>query len=103
MISLATLAVFICYIDRVNISVAILPMAEELGWDKTTQGWVMSSFFIGYLITMIFGGWLADRFGGKKVLAAGVLLWSLFTMVTPPAASFGLLVLLAVRIAMGMG
>jgi len=103
MISLATLAVFICYIDRVNISVAILPMAEDLGWDKTTQGWVMSSFYIGYLITMIFGGWLADRFGGKKVLAAGVLLWSLFTMVTPPAASFGLLVLLVVRVAMGMG
>ena len=103
MISLATLAVFICYIDRVNISVAIIPMAADLGWDKTTQGWVMSSFFLGYLITMIFGGWLADRFGGKKVLAVGVLLWSLFTMVTPPAASVGLLLLLIVRVAMGMG
>ena len=103
MISLATLAVFVCYIDRVNISVAIIPMAEDLEWDKTTQGWVMSSFFIGYLVTMVFGGWLADRFGGKKVLAAGVLLWSLFTMITPPAASVGLLVLLIVRIAMGMG
>ena len=64
MISLATLAVFVCYIDRVNISVAIIPMAEDLEWDKTTQGWVMSSFFIGYLVTMVFGGWLADRFGG---------------------------------------
>jgi len=103
MISLATLAVFICYIDRVNISVAIIPMSADLGWDKTTQGLVMSSFFIGYLITMIYGGWLADRFGGKKVLAAGVLLWSLFTMITPPAASVGLLVLLIVRVAMGMG
>ena len=103
MVSLATLAVFICYIDRVNISVAIIPMAEELNWDRSTQGLVMSSFFIGYLVTMIFGGWLADRFGGKLVLGAGVLLWSLFTLITPPAASFGLLLLLVVRVGMGMG
>ena len=29
---LSFLSVFICYIDRVNISVAIIPMAEDLGW-----------------------------------------------------------------------
>ena len=29
---LAFLSVFVCYMDRVNISVAIIPMAEELGW-----------------------------------------------------------------------
>jgi len=103
MVGLATLAVFVCYIDRVNISVAILPMAEELGWDKATQGYIMSSFYIGYMVTMIFGGWLSDRFGGKRVLAAGVLLWSLFTIVTPPAATFGLLILFVVRVGMGMG
>lgn len=103
MLTLATVAVFVCYIDRVNISVAIIPMADDLGWDQTTQGIVMSSFYIGYLVTMIFGGWLADRFGGKKVLAGGVLLWSFFTLVTPPAASIGLLLLLAVRVGMGMG
>jgi ACS family sodium-dependent inorganic phosphate cotransporter len=32
-----------------------------------------------------------------------VLLWSLFTIVTPPAAAFGLTVLIVVRILMGMG
>jgi ACS family sodium-dependent inorganic phosphate cotransporter len=46
---------------------------------------------------------LADRFGGKVVLAAGVLLWSLFTLLTPPAAALGITVLIATRIAMGMG
>ncbi|MGH0032789.1 MAG: ACS family MFS transporter [Myxococcota bacterium] len=100
---LAFLSVFVCYMDRVNISVAIIPMAEDLGWSPQTQGTVLSSFFAGYLLLQIVGGRLADRFGGKIVLGAGVLLWSLFTVLTPPAAFLGLGVLLATRIAMGMG
>jgi MFS family permease len=103
MVGLCFFATFICYIDRVNISVAIIPMSEDLGWDVATQGTVLSAFFIGYLLTQVVGGWLADRYGGKAVLATGVLLWSLFTILTPPAAQLGLGVLLAARIAMGMG
>jgi len=100
---LSFLAVFVCYIDRVNISVAIIPMAEDLGWDRGTQGLVLSSFFIGYLVLQIGGGYLADRLGGKLVLGAGVLIWSLFTVLTPPAAFLGLAVLILARIGMGMG
>lgn len=100
---LSTLAVFVCYIDRVNISVAIIPMAADLGWGMQTQGMVLSSFFVGYLLLQIVGGLLADRFGGKVVLGAGVLLWFLFTILTPPAASIGLGLLLLTRILMGMG
>ena len=58
MVSLCALATFICYIDRVNISVAIIPMAEEFGWDQGTRGLILSSFFVGYLLTQIAGGWL---------------------------------------------
>jgi len=97
------LATFICYIDRVNISVAIIPMSEDFGWDKITQGYVLSSFYIGYIVVMILGGRLADRFGGALILGAGVLLWSLFTLVTPGAALLGFSVLLMARIGMGMG
>jgi MFS transporter, ACS family, solute carrier family 17 (sodium-dependent inorganic phosphate cotransporter), other len=100
---LSFVAVFVCYIDRVNISVAIIPMAAELGWSLQTQGLVLSSFFVGYLLLQVVGGQLADRFGGKVVLAAGVLLWSLFTILTPPAAFLGIGVLIATRILMGMG
>ena len=63
----------------------------------------MSSFFIGYLLTQVPGGVLAGRFGGKHVLAGGVILWSLFTALTPPAAYAGFGVLIAARILMGMG
>jgi ACS family sodium-dependent inorganic phosphate cotransporter len=100
---LAFLSVFVCYIDRVTISVAIIPMAEDFGWSPRTQGTVLSSFFMGYLMLQIVGGRLADRFGGKIVLGTGVLLWSLFTVLTPSAALAGFGILLAVRVAMGMG
>ncbi len=102
-VALTVAAVFICYIDRVNISVAIIPMAEHFGWDPSTQGLVLSSFFVGYLLTQIVGGRLADRYGGKIVLGLGVLAWSLFTILTPPAAFLGLAALLLCRVAMGLG
>lgn len=101
--ALTFLAVAICYIDRVNISVAIIPMAEDLGWDIETRGLVLSSFAAGYILLQLVGGRLADRFGGKVVLGAGVVFWSLFTMLTPPAAFVGMGALLLARVAMGAG
>ena len=65
LVGLCFCATFVCYIDRVNISVAIIPMADEFGWNVETQGTVLSFFFIGYLLTQIVGGRLADRYGGK--------------------------------------
>ena len=103
LVFLSFLSVFICYIDRVNMSVAIIPMAQDLGWSMQTQGMVLSSFFVGYLLLQIVGGRLADRFGGKVVLGAGVIMWSLFTILTPPAAMIGMTMLIITRILMGMG
>ena len=37
-IAMCFAATFVCYIDRVNISVAIIPMAEDYGWNLETQG-----------------------------------------------------------------
>src|SRR5262245_61952353 len=96
------LSVVVCYIDRVNISYAILPMAEEYGWDTATQGWVLSSFFMGYLMTQLVGGWWAAQIGGRALLGYGVLWWSLFTLLTPIAASFSLGALIVARIGMGL-
>ena len=102
-ISMCFAGTFVCYIDRVNISVAIIPMARDLGWDVSTQGAILSSFYIGYLLMQIGGGRLADKFGGKLVLGIGVLIWSVFTIFTPLAAFTGLYMLFAARIGMGLG
>jgi len=93
----------ICNVDRVAISVAILPMAGVYGWSPSTVGVIQSAFFWGYVMTQILGGWAADRYGGKPVLGAGVLVWSLMTFLTPAAANAGLLPLLAARALLGVG
>lgn len=100
---LCFLSFVICNCDRINISVAILPMAKYYGWSQTTVGIVQSAFFWGYVLTQIPGGYLADKFGGKQVLACGVVMWSIMTMLTPIAASTSLGVLLAARALLGVG
>ncbi len=102
-VGLCVLAVFVCYIDRVNISVAVIAMQEDFGWSETTKGLVLSSFFIGYMLFMAPSGWLANRLGGKLILGTAVLWWSVFTMLTPAAAMVGLPLLIVARIAMGLG
>lgn len=103
LIALAVAAVFICYIDRVIIAIAIIPMAADFGWSAEEQGRILASFFAGYLLTQLVGGWLAQRFGGKVVLGAGVVFWSIFTMLTPIAATGGLAALIITRVLMGVG
>ncbi len=102
LVFLTVVAVYICFIDRIAISIAIIPMAAENNWSPSVQGGVMAAFFIGYLTLQIPAGYLADRFGGKWVLGGGVLLWSLFTLLTPPAAALGLSALLTCRFLMGV-
>jgi MFS transporter, ACS family, solute carrier family 17 (sodium-dependent inorganic phosphate cotransporter), other len=102
-VSLLALATAICYLDRVNISIAIIPLARERGYNAAATGLILSSFFWGYIGPQMLGGWVADRFGGKLVLAAGVVLWSLGTLLTPPAAAFSFGALLMMRVILGLG
>src|SRR5476651_246731 len=100
-VGLTFLAAVIAYTDRVNISVAAVAMREHFGWSQTQKGWVLSSFFVGYLLFMFVGGVLATRYGGKKVLGWSVLSWSVFTLLTPLAAIASLPLLLVTRVGMG--
>eukprot|EP00127_Corallochytrium_limacisporum_P001491 Clim_evm11s60 gene=Clim_evmTU11s60 len=100
---LCALAILVCYADRSNISIAAEAMAPEYGWDDTKKGLVFSSFFWGYLVANIIGGFLADRFGGRYVLAFGSIAWSLITVLTPAAADINFGVLLFCRSMLGVG
>ncbi|MBA0644318.1 hypothetical protein Goklo_028495, partial [Gossypium klotzschianum] len=96
-------AFLLCNMDRVNMSIAILPMSAEFNWNPATVGLIQSSFFWGYLLTQIAGGIWADTVGGKTVLGFGVVWWSIATALTPVAAKLGLPFLLVVRAFMGIG
>lgn len=46
---------------QVNMSVAVIPMAAELGWSASDRGLVSSAFFWGYSATQIPAGWVSTR------------------------------------------
>ncbi|KAL2251758.1 UNVERIFIED_CONTAM: Ascorbate transporter, chloroplastic [Sesamum indicum] len=103
MVLLCFAAFLLCNMDRVNMSIAILPMSKEFNWNSATVGLIQSSFFWGYLLTQIVGGIWADKIGGKLVLGFGVVWWSVATVLTPIAARIGLPFLLVMRAFMGIG
>jgi MFS family permease len=59
----ALLLVFsgIAYVDRVNMSVAGKPIAQELGLSPIMLGYLFSSFLWAYVLMMLPGGRLIDR------------------------------------------
>lgn len=102
-VGMMALSFVLCNMDKVNMSVAVIPMAKELGWSAMERGLVSSSFFWGYSLTQIPAGWVSTSIGGARVLFAGVALWSLGTLIAPPAAKMGLLALCATRLFVGLG
>ena len=54
-----------------------------------TTGTILGSFFYGYILSQVVGGFIATRYGGKHVFGVGVLMTSVLTILTPFAARQG--------------
>ncbi|XP_067142428.1 sialin-like isoform X2 [Centruroides vittatus] len=75
----------------------------EFLWDKTLQGFILGSFFYGYIITQLPGGRLAEIFGGKWLFGLGVFGTGVLTLLTPVAANLHVSALIIVRFLEGLG
>ncbi|AGK53263.1 MFS transporter [Bacillus sp. 1NLA3E] len=100
---LLVLAYTFMYLGRSSISIAGSTIMKDYGWSATQFGLVSTAFFIGYAITMLPAGFLADKFGAGKVIVVGTLVWSLFTLLSPFAGSIGLFVLIRAMVGVGQG
>ena len=87
--------------DRILISVAKDPVAADLALSDKQMGWVLSIFALGYALFQAPSGYLADKYGVRKVLTAVVSLWSIFTALT--GAVYNFLALFLVRFIFGVG
>ena len=74
----------------------------EFDWDEATQGLILSSFFYGYVVTQIPGGYLADRFGGKQVFGLGIVVPGIIAIAIPFLCELGYEALLVSRIFQGI-
>jgi MFS transporter, ACS family, glucarate transporter len=96
----------VSYLDRVNISIAAGPIADAYHLTDVQLGRVFSSMLIGYALFQTIAGRLADRFGSRRVLTAGVVWWGVFTALTavvPANITGALLAFVAIRFLLGAG
>jgi len=100
LVALLVIGGVVNYLDRATLSVANTTIAGEFGLNATEMGVLLAAFSWPYAIANLPAGYLVDRFGPKRMYAWAAGLWSLMTMVTAAAHSFG--VLYAARVALGV-
>jgi ACS family glucarate transporter-like MFS transporter len=96
----------VSYLDRNNISIAAVTIQKSFGLTNVQLGGVFSAFVMGYAFTQPIAGRIADRFGPYRVVAIGVVWWSVFTAATamvPAGFAWSLTALIAVRFILGVG
>ena len=96
----------VAFLDRTNLSIAGLQISTEYGLGNQRLGWIFSAFLIGYAGFQLPAGWLATRFGPRRVLALGVLWWGVTTALTalmPSGIAHAVALLIAIRFALGAG
>ena len=67
---------FLNYVDRGNLATAAPLIQDQLGLTATQHGLLGSAFYYAYVPLMPAAGWVAEHAGAKRVLAAGMAIWS---------------------------
>uniref|UniRef100_A0A674HGA5 Solute carrier family 17 member 6 n=1 Tax=Taeniopygia guttata TaxID=59729 RepID=A0A674HGA5_TAEGU len=81
----------VAIVDMVNNSTIhrggkIIKEKAKFNWDPETVGMIHGSFFWGYIITQIPGGYISSRLAANRVFGAAILLTSSLNMLIPSAA-----------------
>jgi ACS family tartrate transporter-like MFS transporter len=70
------------YIDRTNLSFAVLGMSRDLGFNERVFGLGVGMFFVSYVLMQIPGAILVERWSARKMIALCMLTWGLLTVLT---------------------
>ena len=89
------------YLDRQVLPAVLTPLKEELRLSDSALGLLSVAFMLGYFLTAPAFGYLGDRMSRKGLIAAGVLVWSMGTLLSGWAPN--LVSLLLFRIMVGLG
>lgn len=96
----ALMAVNALAIDSMLPALAIMGDALQIPTDNERQ-WIITAYLLGFGVSQIVYGPLADRFGRKPVLLAGLAIFVVFSIAAAFATSFSMLIL--ARVLQGVG
>jgi sugar phosphate permease len=100
-LSLLFAAGVVNFFDRSSLSIANTTVRAELHLSSTEMGWLLSAFSFAYGLSQLPLIGLLDRLGTRKVLGAGLAVWSGAQLLTGLVRSFPVFV--AFRILLGVG
>lgn len=89
------------YLDRSTLSVANSAVSQEMGLSKTEMGFLLSVFSFSYAFAQLPVGFLIDRIGPRRLLAAGLFVWSVAQGAAGFVTSYAQFV--AARVVLGIG
>ena len=95
------LATTLAIIDATIVNVALPPISRALGLSLSAGEWVVSGYGVTLASLLISMGWLADRWGQRRMLIAGVVTFALASLgcaVAPDGT-----VLIVARLVQGAG
>ncbi|NWX62854.1 VGLU1 protein, partial [Promerops cafer] len=87
---------------RCNLGVAVGSMHAQFNWDPETVGMIHGSFFWGYIVTQIPGGFIAQKFAANRVFGLAIVSTSVLNMLIPSAARTHVGCVIAVRVMQGL-
>ena len=96
-----TLVNLVNYFDRYIVQAVEPRITAEFSLSNTEAGYVMSAFVLGYFLFSPVFGYLGDRFDRRRVMAIGLVVWSLCTAMTSMAT--GAISFILCRILVGVG
>jgi MFS family permease len=91
------------YATRNIFSASMSSIQKEFGFTKSQLGLLNSVFFFTYTFAQIPSGMLGDRFGLKRMLIIGFLIFGVFTGLTGIAMSFAMIMLMRAFVGIGQG
>jgi MFS family permease len=100
-VSFLSIAGVINYIDRGSLAIANTTIRADLGFSATRMGVMLSAFSLSYAFSQLPVGVLLDRFGERRVLGAGMFLWSVTQTATGLVRGFASFVATRVGLAAG--
>jgi sugar phosphate permease len=78
----------VSYVDRASLAVGLPLIRQDLGISIAHSGVLLSAFLLVYAFSQLPAGALVDRFGARRVLTAGLMLWSFAQILGGLVSSF---------------